>query len=314
MALKAPIILISLVIGSMLISCMCPAPTGPGTATADEGGRALADSAWPMVGHDTGHTGQSQFNTTNNWGAMKWTFQVYNFVRTSPVIGPDGVVYIGGFGNQFHAINPDGSQKWVYSFPGPPDNLYCITSTAAIDSDGNLFFTALHAISGNPSWEGMLVALKKDGTKKWEYKVDNSDIYSSPAIDPNNIIYFGWNKYVYALNSDGTLKWKFTIDGQFYYCDPAIGPDGTIYVSGERFLAFDPDGRLRWALGTHDNRWSLPVLGAPTGALLSDPTLTGWRRMHRSGPSSSCRLKLLPNWFSSDDDCPVVSYSVGWTR
>ena len=56
-------------------------------------------------------------------------------VVSSPVIGPDGVVYVGSSDRYFYALNNlTGAVEWKMYTDGP------IQSSAAIDSDGQLYF------------------------------------------------------------------------------------------------------------------------------------------------------------------------------
>lgn len=83
-------------------------------------GGGLAESAWPCQGHDSRHTGQSQYLGAQT-DTLKWIYQPkrnsgnYFEYSSTPAIGQDGTIYIG-FGGYHHdelyALNPDGSLKW----------------------------------------------------------------------------------------------------------------------------------------------------------------------------------------------------------
>ncbi|MCZ6674984.1 MAG: PQQ-binding-like beta-propeller repeat protein [Verrucomicrobia bacterium] len=75
------------------------------------------------------------------------------------------------------------------------------------------------------------------GTLKWSYPT-TGEIYSSPAIDIDGVLYIGVNddsdngindSAVIALNPDGSLKWKTEIS-DWVDATPALGPDGVLYV------------------------------------------------------------------------------------
>jgi outer membrane protein assembly factor BamB len=52
-------------------------------------------------------------------GNQKWVyFDLFTNVPSAPDVGPDGVVYITRNTNQIHAVNPDGSAKWVVTATG----------------------------------------------------------------------------------------------------------------------------------------------------------------------------------------------------
>jgi outer membrane protein assembly factor BamB len=191
-------------------------------------------------------------------GTKKWQFYVkwHNDFWSSPTIGPDGTIYIGSARSQedpnydggLHAINPDGTEKWLF----PDDS--GVTSTAAIGTDGTIYFGGNEL---NPHGEGnvgKIYAIYPDGTKKWEYTTENW-MESSPAIGPDGVIYIGSGKEgnIYAINPDGSERWRFHVDIGVSAV-PAIGADGTIYIGAwdSNFYALNPDGSEKWRFKTPD--------------------------------------------------------------
>ncbi len=74
--------------------------------------------------------------------------------------------------------------KWTFKTNG------VITSSPAIDSDGNIYFG---------SWDKKLYALSPDGTLLWSFTTGGV-IRSSPTIGPDRTIYFGSSDgNVYAI-------------------------------------------------------------------------------------------------------------------
>jgi len=53
---------------------------------------------------------------------------------SSPAIGADGTIYFGSWDKNFYALNPDGSQKWVFA----TSNI--VVSSPAIGADGTIYF------------------------------------------------------------------------------------------------------------------------------------------------------------------------------
>jgi hypothetical protein len=65
-------------------------------------------------------------------------------VIPSPAIGADGTIYVGSSGNNFYAINPDGTEKWHLSISDS-------SSSPAIGADGTIYvgtWDDLYAIGG----------------------------------------------------------------------------------------------------------------------------------------------------------------------
>ena len=222
-------------------------------------------------------------------GTLKWKFQIYGtYNESSPAIGSDGTIYVGGSGYYLYAINLDGTLKWkfdVSSYHSSPaigsngtiyvknddylyainsdgsykwkfDTYYYISSSPAIGSDGTIYV-------GTYGSYNYLYAINHDGTLKWKFKTGD-DIKSSPAIGSDGTIYVGSeDHFLYAINPDGTLKWKFET-GRKIDSSPAIDSDGTIYVGSEDsyLYAVNSDGTLKWKFEAGGYIDSSPAIGA----------------------------------------------------
>ena len=122
-----------------------------GIYTTAAGG--LANSAWPCRGHDARHTGQSPYigAQTNN---LKWSYQTGGGVYSSPAIGADGTLYVGGGDGKLYAFNPNGSLKWSYP------TMASAFSSPAIGADGTVVYVEngnkLYALNPNGSLSGAI--------------------------------------------------------------------------------------------------------------------------------------------------------------
>lgn len=248
---------------------------------------SLDTGPWPMFGHDTEHTSQSEYSDAGPF--LKWRYQTGDDINvSSPAIGSDGTVYVASNDGNLYAILPGGTLDWQYGMPG--DN----NSSPAIGSDGTVYVGtyagSLIALSstGSLEWaystggeiyaspavgpdgtvyagshDDYLYAINYDGSLKWQYQT-GGDIHSSPAIGSDSTIYFGSeDHYLYALNSDGTLKWRYET-GDIIQSSPAIGQDGVIYIgSSDNFIfAINPDGTLKWQYLTGHDVLSSPAISA----------------------------------------------------
>ncbi len=192
-------------------------------------------------------------------GTTKWnhTIGLFQAIFSSPAIGADGTVYFGaetagalttGF---VYALNPDGTHKWRYSTNNTS------RSSPAIGSDGTIYIGTKSYVGTKTatSTNAEFLALNSDGTLKWKYSinVDAADIYCSPAIGSDGLIYFGAETgFLYALNPDGTLAWKYDTYSAINWTSPAIAGDGTLYIG-------DNDGNLSaintGSLGLANSPW-----------------------------------------------------------
>jgi outer membrane protein assembly factor BamB len=174
----------------------------------------------------------ARFYALTPLGIKKWDFVVRGRVYYSPAIDLDETLYFGLNSGDFYALNPDGTKKWEFlSFYDPSFSGVDVFSPS-IGSDRTVYF----------GHRNKFYALNPDGTLKWEFNTGDN-IYTSPAIDTDGIIYFGCDDgKLYALNPDGTIKWEFATGGNIR-SSPAIDSDGTIYFGSNDgyFYALNTD-------------------------------------------------------------------------
>jgi len=147
-------------------------------------GSAIA--GWPV---DLTNVINTRYNVTNS---------APNAIYTTPVIAPDGTIYVGSNVGYLHALRPSGALKWSY-YAGYP-----LLSSPILDAEGSIYFgagTQVYAIGdagyrGYPKW---LTPFPTGG-----------NINSSPALGQNGTLYFGSNDgYLYAVDSfTGLEKWS----------------------------------------------------------------------------------------------------------
>ena len=99
---------------------------------------------------------------------VNWSYDIgFQIKPQSPAVADDGTIYIGSEDNtNFHAINPDGTLKWVYNQLA--DNVY---SSASIGTDGTIYVG---------SKDDYLHAINPEGTQKWK------DLEGAGAKDNNS--------------------------------------------------------------------------------------------------------------------------------
>jgi len=146
----------------------------------------------------------------------------------SATIGPDGTIYIGANNSNFHAIDPNGQQKWMYE---AERELAGIWTTAALSPDASVLFFGANK-------GGMYALNTRDGSRKWQFSVFGS-IYASAILDAQGVLFTGTtNEQVLALTSaDGEPIARYQA-GAAVWTAPSIRPDGTVVVGtrGGRIL------------------------------------------------------------------------------
>jgi hypothetical protein len=164
----------------------------------------------------------------DNNGKMKWQYGTGGAHSSSPSIGSDGTIYL--FSNSLKssstdvvALKSNGDEKWSVVIPDSSPDICGVP--AALGPDGTIYI---------PTGEH-IVALKSDGSLKWEYSPEiGRSTSSTMAVDKDGTLYYySHTDRVFALTSDGKLKWQYEIDNGSDGFPPVIGPDGTIYANSE---------------------------------------------------------------------------------
>ena len=171
-------------------------------------------------------------------GEVIWScpLGVNDHCMASPAIDDDGRIYIAQQPGLLYAVSSDGQIDWTFDlasvgFSG------ILRSSPAIGSDGSIYFGIN---TGNPV--SAFFALNHDGTLKWKFEpsdlpddVPNThfDIYSSPAIGSDSVVYFGQEfGRVYALRcSDGSLISLTETNSGITWSSPALDSRGVLYIS-----------------------------------------------------------------------------------
>lgn len=171
-------------------------------------------------------------------GSVKWscTLGINDHCVAAPSIGSDGTIYVPTSPGILYAVSSQGSISWTFrlsdhGFTGE------FRSSPAIDKDGTLYFGLK---SGSPS--SALFAVNSDGTVKWIFEPgdlpsdvpsDHFDIYSSPALGTDSLIFFGQEfGRVYALNrTDGSVTGMYETSQGITWPSPALDDNGVVYIS-----------------------------------------------------------------------------------
>jgi outer membrane protein assembly factor BamB len=280
-----------------------------------------------MFQHDKAHTGRSPL-LGSQYSYLRWRFSAphqgaASNTYSSPVIGPDGTIFVGCSDGNLYALNSDGSEKWAYNTGA------AITSSAAVRLDGTVIVGSaknVYAINsdGTKDWvfaaggtvwapaiadggtvyigsdDDNIYAINSDGSKAWTYPTSGA-VESCPAIDQKGVIYVAANDgYIYAVDSSGSKEWSYYV-GNVKGASPSVTSSSTIYI-GE--IALNSDGTLKWgsAASSDISAWSCPAVETSNTIVISNAgTVYGF------SPSGS----LEGTFGSSESDLLVHSAAVG---
>lgn len=239
------VMLLIILTGSSTNSCSGE-PDHTGSTTGKD---ALADTAWPMVGHDRRHTCLSPARGPRSF-SVKWTTTLPSTVFTTSggAIDGSGNLILGTM-REVLCISPQGQILWQYVTAGS------IYGSPAIASDGTVYVTDFSS--------NTLYAFSSSGTLKWTLNQGDGAFWTSPAIGKNGTIYVSaHDSYLYAVNPDGSIKWRYYTAGSM--TSPAVAEDGTIYLAClDGYLhALTESGKVLWRYRTHNiSLLSSPAIG-----------------------------------------------------
>ena len=212
---------------------------------------APAETPWRMFQLDAKHTGRTTLAGPAQPG-VDWTYTT-TLENSTPVVGADGTIYLPSGKREdqagtLRAINPDGTEKWVFTLPGAP------ASTPAVATDGTIYVHTYE--TGNIASIEHLVAVNPNGTEKWDITPFNfgaanlvSFDNSSPVVGADGRIWVGSrDAALYSFNpADGSLSCDIVYEEST--SSPALAADGTVYIVGldSTLYAFEPDCDFKWS-------------------------------------------------------------------
>lgn len=205
----------------------------------------LSDSA----GYSSVNKGVYVYNPD---GSLAWTYTPDNSVTLSPVIGPDGNIYISCY--QWNTVL--GSSALLYSLRHPSTVNWTYTPRDYLTTSPVITTSGITYIG---SYKGDIIAIDHD--VMWRYAT-GGPIHSSPAIGEDGTVYVGSDDhFIYAIAAAGELRWRYKT-GDKVRSSPTIGADGTVYVGGtdQMLYALNPDGSLKWSFASAGRIYTSPAL------------------------------------------------------
>lgn len=210
------------------------------------------------------------YRIDRNNGQLIWKFRVPEQTWSLPALELiSGALYFGNLnvvkilGDNIFAVNANGQKLWSEMSLGSMVASPLLTDEAMIIGGFDGMLQALRLSDGKALWQqplaardhfyasaaqlsnGVVVAPAADGTLyaldprtgELQWAFDSADaIRSSPAVDGNDVIYFGsGNGRLYAINPDGSHRWSLQLiksERNDLNGSPALG-ERAIYIAGE---------------------------------------------------------------------------------
>ncbi|MFW3147138.1 MAG: PQQ-binding-like beta-propeller repeat protein [Thermoplasmatota archaeon] len=199
---------------------------------------------WAMEDGNSQRTRASPFSCSDNPGRVLWTYGSIESPLTRPAVDFDGTIYIGDFDSMLHAVNPDGTRKWVAELGSN------VHGSPSIDPLGRI-------VAGTSG--GQLECFDREGHRVWSFQcngtVDTSPVFAEdgtvhvctrvgfPIVNGTTV---EWGEYrLYAVDGNGSEKWSYLEDIGILSA-PTVGKDGTVYVNADGIVALYPNGTEKW--------------------------------------------------------------------
>ncbi len=196
------------------------------------------------------------YNTTGSLrafaldGTLLWDHNLGGVGLSNPAIARDGTIYTGAYGTStLHAVNPDGTTKWIYALP---PNIDVVTSGVSITEDGKIAVGTMNIVA--PSTSAAVYLLNPDGTFIWTRALDGDGVTGIAVTAEGHLVVTEWvisgSAKVYGIDINNNLLWSFAAGDDTY--GPALAVDGTIYASSfdGKLYARYPDGSPKWEYDT----------------------------------------------------------------
>ncbi|MCB1217867.1 PQQ-like beta-propeller repeat protein [bacterium] len=182
---------------------------------------------WWKANHDMRNSGLSTLPGPET-GHIWWEYPLEDPGHVQPVYDSGGVIYIGD-SLGLHALNGDGTGRWVYTTPA------AVSTSAAISRSGTVVFGCA---------DGTVLAVDQSGALVWSVASGAGISGDIGMADDGTILFGNQAGTVRALAPDGMEQWRHE-SGSAILDGPALDSRGRIHFRREAgLLMLDADGTV----------------------------------------------------------------------
>ena len=220
----------------------------PLTAPSTGGGCGIGGS--PSSGGSLGCGGGVAAVAIYGTPAIASNIQVGIDEKGSPVMG--SIIIVAGYNGKVEAYQSNNLKNKIWEYPS--GGAYTAPIVSGITAVNNRIYFGTN--------DGLLYCLDTLGKEKWSTPFQaGGQIWSTPVIDNNLVIFGAFDKKVYALDTDtGTKKWEFTTGATVV--STAITQNGIVYIGSldSTLYAIDEtNGKQVWSFKADNWLWAKPV-------------------------------------------------------
>ncbi|MDQ4074231.1 MAG: PQQ-binding-like beta-propeller repeat protein [Thermoproteota archaeon] len=194
---------------------------------------------WKMFRGNAMRTGVSKSKLSKK-PHLQWVMELGPIIA-SPVV-EKGIVYVLTITGRVFAVNVYQRKiKWCLNTGSP------LVSSPLLQKDLLVAATFESWVEGTRHLEkNRIFALDtRTGEESWNFEIDG-DIFSSPCITHNTIMFGTKSKILFAIDTSGNLKWMFKTQGEIW-SSPSSNGDLVFVGSDDGFMyCLDLDGKVRW--------------------------------------------------------------------
>lgn len=178
----------------------------------------------------------------NPTGLLQWNFDASGVVNAPPTRAPDGTLYLGDSGSLLTALNPDGTVQWVARLISPARGSPIHISNRVVVA----------------TTVGQISAFDTQGREIWTHDLEAESTPLALTSD-GALLVMDATGTATRLNRDGQVDWRIPLGNEFWSA-PVPDSSGSVYVVtvGGRILSLDARGLVRW---TSD--LNVPVVAPP---------------------------------------------------
>lgn len=261
---------------------------------------------WPCFkgsGARTNHLSAPEFNAKGKTLKELWRAPLGE-IWASPLLAGESVFIGSGDGNFYSVDAASGKIIWKIPTGGRVESTACIFKNVAYIGNDLGSFYAINLKNGSILWKkslgeyvrssafcdgknvyvgsinptrksGMLWALASEtGAVTWKKMM--GPVFSSPAVDHDDVVVGSDDEMLYCFSASGTEKWRITLSGKIR-STPALGRD-SLYIGGFGGTFYKikrTSGEIIWQNPDSGSMYSSPALtrglvvsGNNAGALL----------------------------------------------
>jgi len=168
----------------------------------------------------------------------------------APVMG--SIVIVAGYNGKIQAYQTNNLSNKVWEYPS--GGAYISPLVSGLTVSGNRIYFGTNS--------GLLYCLDTLGKEKWSAPFQAGDqIWSTPIVDNDLVIFGSFDKKVYALDAaTGAKKWEFATGATVM--STAIAQDGIIYIGSldsTLYAINEADGSQVWDFKADNWIWARPV-------------------------------------------------------